>query len=202
MQQRGSALIYILIAIALLAALTMAFVEPSGQQSRAQNSYKQATDIKGQAELIRAAIQDCVITYPAGDSGVTDSPYSAPYPVTPSSTYQPVGNRDANEKASSIRCPGNPGGTNDHGVIFGGTTGRFFPAKPALMDDWVYKNSTGGVYIMTKTNKTDLYLQEAMQKVKATYDACEADYITDGSAPCTAGYYCLRIWVLRTTTCP
>ncbi len=66
MTQRGSALIYILIAIALLAALTMSFVEPSGQQSRSQNAYKLAQELRAQVETYRRAIQDCIITYPPG----------------------------------------------------------------------------------------------------------------------------------------
>lgn len=202
--QQGSALIYILIAIALLGALTMAFVEPSGQQSRSQNAFKVATQLRDQAEVYRAAIQDCIITYPAGDvSNATKyTGYSEPYPVTPSTTYLPVGLRDANNLASSLRCPGNPGDSNSHSLLFGGTTGRFSPVKIGLLDDWTYANDADGVYLLARTNKTDGYLQDAMSKADALYSACEADYISDGSSPCASGYYCLRVWVIRIAACP
>lgn len=201
---RGSALIYILIAIALLGALTMAFVEPSGQQSRTQNSFKVATQLRDQAEAYRAAIQDCILTYPGGDTSTGAalySGYNSPYPVTPSSTYLPVGLRDSGNLASSLRCPGNPGTSNSHTAIFGGTTGRFAPVKIGLMDDWTYTNDSTGVYLLARTNKTDQYLQDGMTKADALYSTCEADYISDGSAPCASGYYCLRVWVIR-ATCP
>ncbi len=205
MTQRGSALIYILIAIALLGALTMSFVEPSGQQSRSQNSFKVATQLRDQLETYRAAIQDCVLTYPAGDTAGTPplyAGYNAPYPVTPSSTYLPTLSRDAANKASSIRCPGNPGDSNAHSVIFAGSSGKFAPVTPPLFEPWTYINDSNGVYVMIRTDKTDLYLQEGMQKAKAMYDACESDYIAGNTAPCATNYYCWRVWVIRNTSCP
>lgn len=201
--QRGSALIYILIAIALLGALTMAFVEPSSQQSRSQNSYKVASDLKSQIEVYRSAIQDCVLTYPGGDtsSATKYTGYNEPYPVTPSSTYLPVGLRDAANKASSIRCPGNPGDSNNHSAIFGSTTGRFAPVTPNLFDAWTYTNDADGTYLLIRTNKSDAYLQDALTKTAAMYDACEASYISGATAPCASGYYCLRVWITRNTAC-
>ena len=57
--QKGSALIYILVAIALLAALTASFMRPSSQQTSAQSGFKAVS------ELI---IPDCI--YPFIHSGV------------------------------------------------------------------------------------------------------------------------------------
>lgn len=201
---RGSALIYILIAIALLGALTMAFVEPSGQQSRSQNSYKVAQELKSQAETYRAAIQDCVITYPAGDtSNATKyTGYNEPYPVDPNSTYLPVGIRSTYSFANDIRCPGNPGDSNNHSVIFGGNTGRFAPVKPALFDPWFYVNDANGVYLLVGSNKSDAYIAEAIQKAVSSYNTCEAEYLTYPDCGGSAGYNCLRVWVIRNTACP
>lgn len=201
--QKGSALIYILIAIALLGALTMAFVEPSSQQSRSQNSYKLAQELKSQAEAYRAAIQDCVISYPAGDtsSATKYTGYNEPYPLTPSDSYLPPAMRDANNKASAIRCPGNPGDSINHSAIFGGSTGRFAPVNSALFDGWIYVNDANGVYLINGTNKTDAYLWEAAQKAAATYSSCEAQAL-DGTGLCPSGYKCLLVWIIRKTACP
>jgi type II secretory pathway pseudopilin PulG len=205
MKQRGSALIYILIAIALLGALTMSFVEPSGQQSRTQNAFKVAMQIKDQAEVYRAAIQDCVITYPAGDTSNTTkySGYNEPYPVPANSTYLPSGLRAGSNYAANIRCPGNPGDSNSHAVIFGGNTGRFSPPVMPLFDSWFYDNGTSGVMILVGTNKTDAYLWEGIQKAAATYNTCEAEAIDGtGSNGCSSGYKCFRLWIVRNTACP
>jgi len=203
MKSRGSALIYILIAIALLGALTMSFIEPSSQQSRSQNAFKVASQLKSQAEFYRAAIQDCILTHPQGD---TSNPtkytgYNSPFPLTPSSTYLDVSKRDADDKASSISCPGNPGDSNDHAFMFGGATGKFAPLAVQLFDDMEYYNNADGVYLLAKTDKTDPYLAEAMQKAEASYSACESEYISNEAAPCESDYLCWRLWVIRNTSC-
>ncbi|HRC26074.1 MAG TPA: hypothetical protein PKX87_01435, partial [Alphaproteobacteria bacterium] len=66
-RQKGSALVYILIAIALLAALTVTFMEPSSQQTTSQNAYKLASDIKAQADFITSSVQECVLSWRGGD---------------------------------------------------------------------------------------------------------------------------------------
>lgn len=207
MTQRGSALIYILVAIALLGALTMSFVEPSGQQSRSQNSFKLATQLKSQADAYKAAIEDCVLTYPAGDtSNATKyAGYNEPYPLTTNSTYLPSGLRDATYSAKSIRCPGNPGNSNNHVSIFGGSSGLFAPPPPPLMQNWTYFNTADGVFIVTGTNKTDQYLIDAMNKTAAMYNSCEAQSVAGPGGPsslCLSGYSCLFVWVKRNTACP
>ena len=217
--QRGSALIYILIAIALLAALTAVFMQPASQQTRTQNSFKLAAELNGQAQMIRASIQDCILQYPEGDNGIpsnTNGGYHANYPLEPDSTYLPVGLRATDKNVANIRCPGNnPGGAsqNQHANMFGGSTGRFMPAVPALFNPWTYRNGTGlsvngqtvtGVYFQITTGSTDAYLAEAMQKVDAGFTACETDFIAgDGTNGCPAATQCLRVWVKRVApVCP
>jgi hypothetical protein len=113
--ESGSALVYILIAIALLAALTISFMEPSGQQTQSQNSFKTVSDLSSQAEFIRSSVQECVLSYPSGDITIdstgsgTDPGARKTYPINPSSTHLPVGIRAANRFVKNIRCPGNPG---------------------------------------------------------------------------------------------
>ena len=65
--EKGGALIYILIAIALLAALTTTFIQPGGQSSRTQNAFKLASELTSQSRVIRSGIQDCILRYPQGD---------------------------------------------------------------------------------------------------------------------------------------
>ena len=86
--QSGSALIYILIAVALLAALTVSLMEPSDQQAQSQNTANLVTSIDSQINFITSAIQECVLSYPDQDSELsTTQQKNAPYPINPKDPY-------------------------------------------------------------------------------------------------------------------
>lgn len=197
--QRGSALIYILIAIALLGALTATFMDSSSQQTSSQNTFNYVTEIQSQANFIRSAIQECVLTYPAGDAALIGG-LNAPYPLNPSDPYllNPAGSLVEN-----IRCPGNPGDSNNHAKIFGGSSGKFLPPPPKLFDKWYYQSNIDGVWIELPTNKTDAFLKNALTKLDDLFAECEADVVdatgaqrqmvSDWSDVCQQGYYCFRV---------
>lgn len=209
--EKGSALIYILIAIALLAALTVTFMEPSSQQTTSQNTFEAVSDMNAQVNYIRSAIQECVLTYPAGDSGLIGT-NNTPYPINPSSTYfsaAPKSGAAANDQVRNIMCPGNPGSSNDHAEIFSGTSGKFLPPPPDLFGEWYYFSGTDGVFFYTSTDKSDAFLQTALQKLDEQFSECEADIIdatggtveltstAAGTDPkCVSGSTCFRVWVL------
>lgn len=207
--QRGSALVYILIAIALLAALTASFMKPSSQQTTAQSSFKAATNLKSQIEFIRSSIQECVLNYPSGDSGLSGP--NAAYPLNPSSAYldTPAGN----DELQFIRCPGNPGNSNDHAFIFSGKSGKFLPPPPDLFEPWEYYKGDDGIFFFTRTDKTDSFLQSAMEKLDGQFSECEADVIdasggaeeltsTAGASDpeCPDDNTCFRVWVIINTS--
>lgn len=217
-RQKGSALVYILIAIALLAALTATFMDSSSQQTSSQNSFNSVTELKSQVNFIRSAIEECVLRYPAGDSGMPatnpvggQSPIR-PYPLMPNNTYMASPTSSASFLVSDIRCPGNPGNSNNHVKVFGGTSGRYLPPQPKLFDAWTYYNHTDGVFFTIKTNKSDAYLATALEKLDSEFSKCETQYINQttgttyfdsGSTAaygCAAGYKCLRVWVRPTAT--
>ena len=182
MKETGSALVYILIAIALLAALTASFMQPASQQTTSQNIVKTAADLKSQADLIRAAIQECVLIYPGGDQSTPSVVLqNNPYPINPSSTYftSPAGSDDV----QNIRCPGNPGDTTDHSAIFGAMTGKSLPAPPALFEDWVYYSGANGVFFYTRTAKSDSFLLTALERIDDQYSECEADIVNHRRRP-------------------
>lgn len=203
--ESGSALIYILIAIALLAALTVTFMEPSSQQTTSQNTFQTVADLNAQINTVRSAVQECVLNYPAGEAGLVGTP-NFPYPINPSSTY--LVSPDANDQVRNIRCPGNPGGVSkDHADIFSGSSGKFMPQPPSLFGEWVYSNTGDGVFFYTATNKTDAFLQTALQKLDGQFSECEADVINASGAAvnllssgatvqCPSGNTCFRVWVI------
>ena len=218
--QKGSALVYILIAIALLAALTATFMDSSSQQTSSQNTFNTVTDLKSQINLIRSSVQECVLTYPEGDAGpdgntglrspVTPN-YS--YPINPSSAYFTApATPAADDGVENIRCPGNPGNSKLHASIFGGTSGKFLPPAPSLFQNWTYYSGVDGVFFFISTNKTDPYLAAALEKLDDQFSECEADIInnsagsggmdltTDGTTgpACPASSRCLRVWMIAT----
>ncbi len=140
--ERGSALVYILIAIALLAALTISFMNPSSNQTTSQNTFRVVSELQSQVEFVRSTIQECVLTYPGGDSGVISFMSSHNYPLRPSDGYfdascAPGGDGSAaNDNVTGLRCPGNPGDNPCHTAMFGGLTGKFLPQPPQLFNDW------------------------------------------------------------------
>lgn len=211
--ERGSALVYILIAIALLAALTVTFMEPASQQTTSQNTFNTVTDLNSQVNFIRSAIQECVLTYPAGDTGLIGTT-NTPYPINPSSSYfagAPKSGAAANDQVRNLMCPGNPGNSNDHAEIFTGASGKFMPPPVNLFEQWEYYNGVDGVFFWSRTDKSDAFLQTAMQKLDDQYSECEADIIdasgglvamtsTDGAGDpdCPNGSTCFRVWMLTT----
>ncbi len=202
--QNGSALVYILIAVALLAALTATFMDSSSQQVTSQRSVNTVSEIKSQASLIQSAIQECVLTYPAGDTTFTPTHTEViPYPLNPDATHMLDPKPSGNKEVQFLRCPGNPGNTNDHAKIFGGKSGKFLPPPPALFQPWKYVNYAGTVYYWTSTDKTDAFILSALKKLDDQYSECEADIIDaksanvaldeDNQAICPSGSYCFRI---------
>lgn len=196
--ERGSALIYILIAIALLAALTITFMEPSSQQTQSQNTFKTVSELQSQIDYITSNVQECVVNYPKGDATVdngvagTDPGARRRYPLHPDSTHLPAGSRAANKNVEHIRCPGvtsednwrnnagvaqNTGNDNDHPKVFGGSSGKFMPPAPDLFGEWQWYNGDDGVFFWIATDKTDAYLQTALAKLDDIYGECEADVI-------------------------
>ncbi len=220
--ERGSALVYILIAIALLAALTVSFMEPSSQQTSSQSTFKTISGVDNQINTIRSALQECVLTYPRGDStinntgaGVTDAGAQYRYPIKPDSMHYDTNvapyTRSGDRLVKNIRCPGNNGGAgneSNHEKLFSSAAGRFMPPPPALFTDWQYYNGADGVFFWIETDKTDAFLVSALDKADAKYSECEADVVdataiarsldADDVIECPAGSMCFRIWMIST----
>lgn len=211
-RESGSALVYILIAIALLAALTFTFMEPSSQQSSSQGVVRVQAEVENQVFIIRSALQECVLSYRRGDHSIDNSasgtdPYARKnYPIKPNSTHYSAATipPTAGRLAKDIRCPGDPGNNNiNHVKIFGSSSGKSLPAPPDMFEDWQYYNGRDGVFFWTKTNKTDAFLQTALQKLDDKMGECEADLIdarsgaedldSDGDVECESGYVCFRV---------
>ncbi|MCD8562657.1 MAG: hypothetical protein LRY54_01010 [Alphaproteobacteria bacterium] len=205
--ESGSALVYILIAIALLAALTVSFMRPSSQQTSSQSGFRTLTEVKNQIDMIRSAIQECVLRYPNGDQDATDADAMKEYPLNPDSTY--LMSPDTDILARHIRCPGKNDGTNqeNHQPIFASSTGKFLPPPPDLFGEWQYYNGTDGVFFWIETDKSDAFLKTSLDKLDESFGDDEADVIdataaaedldVAGTLQCPAGSVCFRVWMIK-----
>ncbi len=212
-RQSGSALIYILIAIALLAALTIAFMGSSNQQTQSQNSFKLVSELQSQIEFIRSSVQECVLTHPKGDitidrtGGGTDPGADHRYPIKPNSTHFNGATilPTAGRLVKDLRCPGNPGDSKEHALLFGGASAKYMPPAPPLFNPWQWYNGDDGVFFWISTSKSDAFIQSAFQKLNEAFSTCEADEInaTSGAEPldsngdttCPVGNMCFRVWL-------
>ncbi len=214
--ESGSALVYILIAIALLAALTISFMEPSSQQTTSQNTFRAVSEMSTQVDFIRSSIQECVLAHPKGDGAAitAGAQKNQPYPIMPDDTYldgcvaAPAAAAGDNF-VSFLRCPGNPGEDACHTLIFGGASSKFLPPPPPLFQSWRYYAGDDGVFFWTETNKTDPYIDTVLEKLDDSFSECEADIVDTSAAPagakdldsagalvCGAGSKCFRVWMI------
>ncbi len=189
-------------------------MQPSSQQTSSQSSFRTVSSLKSQIDTIRSAIQECVLSYKKGDKSIdiavvgTDPDARRNFPIKPNSdhyltaTITPTAGRFVKD----IRCPGDPGGNDENHVkIFGGTSGKFLPAAPDLFEDWKYYNGADGVFFWISTNRTDAFIDTALQKLDDQFGECESDIVdasgaavdldsdTPAEVQCADGYTCFRM---------
>ncbi len=228
--EKGSALVYILIAVALLSALTVSLMEPSNQQASSQNTTNLVSELRNQINFITSAVQECVLVYPDEDDTITAGhQLNSPFPLNPRDSHlAPLTPAVTAQQVQFIRCPGNPGKAaasadrNRHALIFGGNSGKFLPQPPPLMEPWEYYSGADGVYISISTTRSDPYITTAFQRLNDQFATCEADYFIQagtssttmtsdtaqgdsGARACTGvnpnGRRCFRFWIkLNTAT--
>lgn len=198
--QSGSVIVYILIAVALLAALTFSFTRDSRQNVSSQVAFRLAEELYVQANLIRATIVECAAEYPNGggdldgdnDIDANDNPNN-PYPVNPSFVDNPHG-AAANDDVRNLSCTGAPTGKAN---IFQGSKnkGRFLPQPPSGFSEWEYDNDANGVRIRITAPASATGI-DTLSRIMSKFSTCQAD-LNYGAC----GAQCLTVWVHR-IACP
>lgn len=223
--ESGSVLIYVLVAVAVLAAVTITLMGNATQSQSSQSTTNLVSDIKSQIDYIRSGIQECVFMHPAQAADLTSTEQkNQPFPISPMDSYftgaSPVGVATSSAVVN-IRCPGDPGPDvptplqKNHALIFSSAARKILPRAPNLMNDWLYYNGADGVYISIQTSKTDPFIATAFKRLDAQFSTCEVDYFeTAGSAAnmtsdtprgeagvrtCPANSRCFRYWLILNT---
>jgi hypothetical protein len=170
-EQQGNALLYVLLAVGLLAALTFTYVKDSRENYASQSAVQIEETLYSQINMIKSAVVECTAEYPGGgeDStgNINGSPNpNMPYPLAPSSalnlfatyyngtTYVSTGctssgsaagcipqESPAHDYVTDLYCIGAPLGAA--GMFSGSSNqGRFLPSPPGGFNPWVYKSDT------------------------------------------------------------
>ncbi len=162
--EKGNVLLYVLMAIGLMAALTYAYVKDSRENYASQSAVQIAETLFAQANMIRSAVVQCSAEYPSGggdlnaDGTITpaDNPNN-PFPINPSSALHAGRTIDGvvggtpdpipaavDDTAKYLSCIGAPASV---ALMFSGANnqGRFLPPTPSGFSEWTYTNDTSGV---------------------------------------------------------
>lgn len=190
--QRGNVLLYILLAVGLLAALTYSYVQDSRENYSSQQSIHLAEQLFSQINMIKSAVIQCTLEYPMGGGdtdndgsiGTTDNPNN-PYPLNPSSALNasrkigawpgvsdPIA-AAANDYVRNLTCVGAPAAA---AYIFqgSGNQGRFLPPPPPGFTEWSYTNDSTGVFITITASATDAAAQSALTRIQSKFTSSQA----------------------------
>lgn len=210
--QAGNVLFYVFLAVGLIGALTYSFVKDSRENFAAQNAVQVAEALFVQTNMIRGAVQQCIMEFPEGGDGLCggfscadlnrDGVISSldnvnlPYPLNPTSTLNPNAKAGlaaaATDDARNLSCVGAPASS---ALMFTGASnqGRFLPPPPSGFSEWKYQNDANGVYIQI-TSPNDAASLDALARLRNKFNTCQAEI---NYASC--GTNCFTAWLLRIT---
>lgn len=218
-RQRGNALMYVFLAVALLGALSYAMVKDSGESQSVGSSVRFSEELAAQINMIKAAVTQCALEYPGGggdmsNDGVVDDDDNPnnPYPIKPSlalilrapagctTTANAAGCLSAagDDYVRHLACVGAPIGQTN---MFEGANnqGRFLPPPPGGFSEWTYVNDTSGspaphgkgVYIQI-TAPDNATGAQTLTRLLAKFATDQADIDYD-----SCGARCFTAWIVR-----
>lgn len=164
-QPRGFAVLtYLLVSVAVMGVLSAMLLLTSNRSSTTDQSWSTASQIVGQANLLRSKLLDCA-NNGAANGATNGTAYHPAYPKNAT-----VGVWDA-VRTTGINCPASGGG------LLTGTDGVFLPPAPSGFNDWEYVNdgTTCSGYVCIRLRAANVVSAAAqlgsLSKASAKYGA-------------------------------
>ena len=163
----GIAIGPILFIVAILAVLVAALSSGTGTFSSAATGDRVKADVKSQANLIRAKVQECYM------ATIGNATFDYPAGPTPSGVL-----------VKNMICPGDPSGQQG---LWTGKRPASLPATPRGFNDWVYFNYGAGRCIIITPTAVSTDITNALLAVQKQFGPTETYFNTSDSS--------LSIWL-------
>lgn len=167
--QQGNVLFLILVAVALVGALSAVLMQGGGEQAVSMMADKTAQELRAQGQAIRSAILECDLMNNFG--------------------YPPQSYDGSEMKDVGCQTDNAP----TYQMIFTGTANRFIPQPPGGFAQWRYYNDGAGTIslkICTTSGTVDAGQASAFSMLAAQYTTTEADVNQGGDG-------CLNIYITK-----
>ena len=202
-RERGNALLYVLLAVGLMAALTYAYVQDNHDSYASQSSVQIAESLFSQVNMIKGAIVQCALEYPMGGGYVNGNGlsnqiitaadnYNNPYPLAPSNPLITNATTNGCAGVGGAGCVAVAGNNNVRNLtcigapiaaayMFQGANnqGRFLPPPTSGFSEWTYGNDSTGVYIQI-TSSGDAAGVNALSRLANQFSPGQYTYTTGG----------------------
>ena len=204
-RQKGSVVIYILIAIFLTGLLIAAMTQ--GSKKSASSGQLDQMALFGLADIktIQSAITECAQTYPSptdvdgdGDKDATDNP-NPPFPLYCANAACALATMTSGAAGVDITLAGCPGAGAGQKVVFNRNAGNNFKllGDTATYTTKYFTDATEGTYIRITRATSDPLWTEAISRLDDKFSECSAAAVT-AAGTCANG--CFYYWIVRRAT--
>lgn len=193
-RQRGSIIVYILVAIFLTGVLIAAMTQGAKTSADQQRIDEMLLFMQADIQNIQLNIAECAQTYSKAVDGVTNP--NPPFPL-----YSDLSSGGAGVALADIKCPGAPASQQ---VIFTDGIKRSFKllGDTSRYTTTYISSTTEGVLLRITRAVTDPLWIEAITRLNDKYSKCAAAAVTANPDPLTVncGAGCFYYWILRQPT--
>ena len=211
-RQKGSIIVYILIAIALTGLLVASMSQGTQKSASSEQIDEVMMYLQNDIQTVQSNITECVTSYQNNnfcptsgcvteyatqDTGNLNVPFPGYCATTPACPVSTMTYGNAGTALANIGCPRAP-----TPLIFNDSITQSLKTFQDTANYTVtyYNNNTEGVYLRITRTASDPLWTEAIARMNSKYAACSVAYVAPGGADptgytCTNG--CLYYWILR-----
>ena len=190
-RQKGSILIYILIAIFLTGLLVAAMTQGTKKSASSEQVNEMMLYIMQDIKTIHSAVTECVQDYSADvTSGANPN---IPFPLYCANNACALGGMTSAGAGVAVTLMGCPGAPSTQNLMFNTNTGHTFNSFKVLGDTTNYtttyfSNATDGVYLRITRAVSDPVWTEVISRLTTKYSQCSS--IVESINPDPTGFNC------------